>query len=125
MAAAAAYKSAAPRQRLQGVLDQKAKTTNPTQAELGGEASPPSAASTSAADLAQNGAKRWKMLEKCWKNVGKIYLETRLKHRLEQNAEKSPIIVTHDPKVGAPRPLRRHLELHRGAQSSKNVKNMY
>ena len=56
-AEAAAYKSAAPRQRLQGVLNQKAKTLK-TQAELGGEASPPSAASTSAADLARTAGKR-------------------------------------------------------------------
>ena len=42
------------------MLNQEAKTLNPTQAELGGEASPPSAASASAADLAQNAAKRCK-----------------------------------------------------------------
>jgi len=54
---------------LQGVLNQKAK-------ELGGEASPPSAASTSAADLARTAGKRRKTAEKCWKNVAKIHPET-------------------------------------------------
>ena len=48
----------------------------------------------------------------------------RKKHRLKQNAEKSPKVATREAKVGAPRPPRRHFELHRGTQSSKNVENM-
>ena len=96
------------------MLDEEAKTLNPTQAELGGEASPPSAASATVADLADNGGKR---LQKSTRK--------QTKNRLKQNAEKSPIIVTHDPKVGAPGPPKRHFKLHGGAQSSKNVKNTY
>ena len=99
------------------MLDKKAKTLNPTQAELGGEASPPSAASASAADLARTAAKRCKTAENGGtrlKNVAKIHPETSLKNRLKQNAEKFPIIATHDPKSWRPEAPEATFELHRG-----------
>ena len=66
------------------MLDQEAKTKNPTQAELGGEASPPSAASASAADLALAAGKRWKTVE----NGGKMLEKSTPKRAKKQTQTK-------------------------------------